>query len=74
MLSHQKEFNLQVIKEAMETGNKAVVKEKTSFIEKIEVADFYIEQGYAIALVLRLVTIPRSNYISTKMVKWRRKR
>lgn len=28
----------------------------------MEVADFYIEQGYGITLVLRLVKIPRSSY------------
>ncbi|MGG4147581.1 IS3 family transposase [Paenibacillus algorifonticola] len=32
----------------------------------MEVADFYIEKGYAIRLVLRLVSIPRSSYYYDK--------
>ncbi|MGO4549360.1 transposase [Paenibacillus sp. 2TAB23] len=131
---HSKEFKLQVVNEAIETGNKALVacpyeiaanmlhrwvrefengkygvttidaineieakqmaqendqlkhllgeqaleiailrdlikKEKPSFADKVEVADHYIDLGYTITLVLRLVKIPRSSYYYHKYNK-----
>ncbi|MDT2254378.1 transposase [Paenibacillus larvae] len=45
-----------------------LVKEKPSLADKVEVAEIYIQQGYAITLVLRLVKV-RSTYYYIKNKK-----
>lgn len=79
---HSNDFKLQIVKEALESGNKAAVARlyeiATNMLHRW-VKDYEsgklgeVSQGYAVTLVLPLVKIPRSTYYYSKVKKSSRK-